>query len=77
MNDDRRGAPVSPRWLTVLPPTPFFLLATALLATARLLYRLGVIRFDRLHASFRLANALSRIGMASWRRRRARRQTRT
>lgn len=76
MNEGLQGTQVGPVWLTLLPPTPFFVLASALLAAARLLYRVGIVRFDGLLASFRMANALSRIGMASWRRRRARRQLR-
>jgi len=77
MNEGLQGTPVGPSWLILLPPTPVFMLASALLTAARLLYRVGIVRFDGLLASFRLANALSRIGMASWRRCRMQRQQRT
>lgn len=76
MNEGLQGTQVGPVWLTLLPPTPFFVLASALLAAAWLLYRAGIVRFDGLHAVFRMADALSWIGMASWRRRQARRQLR-
>lgn len=54
-----------------LPPLFFLSLASLTLTIARCLYRWQIIRFHNLHWAFLFANNLCRIGLASWRHRRA------
>ena len=58
--------------LALLPPLPFLMLASLMLATARHLYRWRIIGCRELGLAFTTANGLCRFGMILWRQRRAR-----
>lgn len=59
--------PLRPAWFAALPPALLFGSASILLASVRFLYAKRVVRYRALSVALRAANALCRIGMASWR----------
>jgi len=67
MSEVRSRKPLGPAWFAALPPTLLFGSASVLLASVRFLYARRVVRYRALTVAFRVANALCRIGMASWR----------